>query len=191
VSVDVGEPELRTWVGALLAHNHAHALRPGRQDLRVEDTGDLRDPGAVTDVPVGVDRGSPHVVRDEPEPLGDVLGEVEPDRVRQALPGQPVEEPVGAARGVSTHEHPASRSDAWPVTRQLGQGLAGDLDVIGDVVGDGVGAGVPGAQLDRERLAGARGSVVHERRGPRTHREDGSRSPACRSGRRAPSPNAT
>ena len=51
VPVDVGEPQLRAGVRPLLADDDPHPGWPGGQ---VEQAGDVRDPGAVPDLPVAV-----------------------------------------------------------------------------------------------------------------------------------------
>ena len=75
VSVGVGEPQLRTRMGAFLAHDHPHPGRPGRQ---VEQVGDLGNPSTVTDLPAGVVGRRPHRIGDAGHQLGGMVGQGNP-----------------------------------------------------------------------------------------------------------------
>src|SRR5260370_945364 len=56
VPVDVGEGELRAGVGTLAPADQPGSLRP---TLEVDLAGQLGNPGAVTRLAIGVDRGLP------------------------------------------------------------------------------------------------------------------------------------
>jgi hypothetical protein len=64
VAVDVGEPQLRAGVRALLADDDPHSRRPGGQ---VEQPGDVRDPRAVPDLAVAVIGRRPRIGGDFPD----------------------------------------------------------------------------------------------------------------------------
>lgn len=81
---------------------------------------------------------------------------VKPTGVGQASAGQEVEEVVGAASGVGADQD--RFAGAGTGVGDLGEGLGGDLDVVGG----GVGAGVAWPQDRGGGLAGAAGSVVDE-----------------------------
>ncbi len=74
--VDVRQAQLRAGVGALFADDDAHPRRPLRQ---VEQTGDLSDPGAGTDLAAGVVSRRPDLLGDQLESVGDVIRQPEPD----------------------------------------------------------------------------------------------------------------
>ena len=93
------------------------------------------------------------------ELVGQGLGQAEPDRVRQPLGDQPVQELVGGAGAVDPDQDLPAGPVPGPVRRQLAQRGPDD----GEVVGGGVGAGVARAQQRRQRLTGAGGAVVDER----------------------------
>jgi hypothetical protein len=60
-AVDVGEAQLRAGVRAHLADDDA---QPGGPAVQVQQAGDVRDPGAVADLPVPVVRRRPPARRD-------------------------------------------------------------------------------------------------------------------------------
>lgn len=72
--------------------------------------------------------------------------------------GQPVQQSMRRAGGISADQHPPARSSTGSVAGQLSEGLAGDRDVIGS----GVGAGVAGAEHQVHGLTGAGRAVVDE-----------------------------
>ncbi len=76
MAVDVGEPQLRSGMGAFLAHDDPHALRPGGQ---VQHAGDLGDPGAVADLAVAVIRRCPRPGGNGQDGVLDIVGDGEPD----------------------------------------------------------------------------------------------------------------
>ena len=51
VPVDVGEPQLRPGMRALLPHDQPH---PGQPAVQLEQAGDVRDPGPVPDLAIAV-----------------------------------------------------------------------------------------------------------------------------------------
>jgi hypothetical protein len=80
VAVDVGEPQLRAGVRALLAHDDAH---PGRPAGKVEQAGDVRDPRAVPDLAVAVIGRRPRIGGHSPDRGLHVAGDRHADRVVQ------------------------------------------------------------------------------------------------------------
>jgi hypothetical protein len=132
---------------------------PLGQSVKFEQAGELGHPGAVADPAVGIVGRGPHLIGDLGEEGGGVEREVEPDRVRQALPGQPFDETVSAAGGVGADQHCPSRPSPGPVGRELPQRGTGDCDVVGD----GVGAGVARPQHDLQRLTAARLAMIEKR----------------------------
>ena len=63
-------------MGSFLAHDDAHAGGPGAE---VEQARDFRDPGAGTVRAVGVVGRRPDSLGDQPQAVGDVVGQAEPD----------------------------------------------------------------------------------------------------------------
>jgi len=155
VSVDVGDPQLRTGVWSFLADDHAHACRPPGH---VQQGGQLGDPRAVTDLIVGVIGRGPHAGRDQLQQLRSVVGQREPDRVRQTLAAHPGQDLVGAPGAVGPDQHLAARTSARMMGGQLGQGGLDHRDVIGRRIGTGVAR----AQQHRQRFTGPRRAVVDE-----------------------------
>ena len=96
VPVEVGEPQLRSRVRALLPHDDAH---PGRPPGKVQQLGDVRDSGTVADLPVAVVSRRPRGRGDFPDGGLHVLGDRHADRVVQPprRGSHPFQEPVGAA----------------------------------------------------------------------------------------------
>ena len=142
VAVDVGEPQLRARVRALLADDEAH---PGWPAVQVQQAGDVRDPRPVADLPVPVISRRPRGCRHFADRIGDGLGNGHPDGVVQSpgLRGQPVQELVRPAARISPDQHPAAQ-----VAGQLGDREPGGLDVVGGSVR----ARVPGAEHQGQRL---------------------------------------
>jgi hypothetical protein len=142
VPVDVGEPQLRARVRALLADDDPHPRGPA---IQVRQPGDVRDPGAVADLPVAVISRCPRLRGDLPDRPGDWLGDRHADGVAQppGLGGQPGEELVRAAAGISADQHLAAQ-----VPGQLRQREPGRLDMVSR----GVRAGVAGPQHQGQRL---------------------------------------
>ena len=87
-AVDVVESQLCAGVGPFLTGDDPHAGGPGRQ---VQQVGQLRDPGAVTDLVLGVVRRRPHPLRDAPQQVrgGVPGGEPEPSRTAAARSASP------------------------------------------------------------------------------------------------------
>jgi hypothetical protein len=139
-------------VGPFLADDDTH---PGRPAAQVHQAGQFGDPGAVTDLVVGVVGRGPPVLRDVGEQVGRVRRQGEPDRIRQALAGEPLDQLLGAAGAAGADQDLASGALSGPLSGQLREGLSDD----GDVVGGGVRAGVAGPQQDGEGFAGAVGAV--------------------------------
>jgi hypothetical protein len=88
---NVGEPQLRTGVGALFADDDPHPFRPVRQ---VEHAGELGCPGALADLAVAIIGRSPRAGGDLADGVLDVVGDGEPDRVGLSELSWPVD--VGA-----------------------------------------------------------------------------------------------
>jgi hypothetical protein len=137
VSVGVGQPQLGARVRAFVAYDHCHPARPPAQ---VQQAGDLEYPGAQAGLAVGVVARLPGVLRDEGEFVDDRVGQGEPDRVRQPLGDDSVQQLVCGSGRVDPDQDLAPGAGSRPVVGQLPQRLAED----GDVVGGGVRAGVPG-----------------------------------------------
>src|SRR5690606_10856353 len=154
VAVEVGEAQLRAGMGPFFAGDDAHAFGPAGQ---VQQAGQLGHPGAGPDLAVGVVGGRPSAVRQAQDRGLDVVGEGEPDRVRQppSGPGQPGQELMGAAAGVGADQYLSAA-----LLGELGQGKPGGVDVIGG----GVGPGVSGSQQQGQGFAGAVLAVVGEDR---------------------------
>jgi hypothetical protein len=125
VPVDIGEPQLRAGVRALLADDDPH---PGGPVAGVQQARDVRDPRAVPDLPAPVIGRCPRIGRGLPDRLGDGVGDRHADRVVQPprLRGQPGEELMRAAAGIS-----ADQDLAPQVSGQLREREPGRLDVIG------------------------------------------------------------
>ena len=80
VAVDVGEPQLRSRMGAFLPDGHPH---PGRPAAGVQQAGDVRDPCPFPDLPAAVISRRPRG-RGNLEDRGlDVLGDCHADQVVQ------------------------------------------------------------------------------------------------------------
>jgi len=130
--------QLRAGVGAFLADDDPHALRPVGQ---VEQAGQLGDPCAVADLAIVVVSRRPRPGRDLADGVLHVIGHGEPDRVLQAAAplGQPGQKLVRAAAGVRADQRlPPHRF------RHLRQRQPGRRDVIGGSVRPGVPwAGLP------------------------------------------------
>ncbi len=152
VAVDVGEPQLRAGVGAFLADDHPHPLRPAGQ---VQHAGDLCDPGAGPLLAPGVVGGGPGAGGHGEDGFLDLLGDGEPHGVGQAPSrrGEPGQEVVGAAAGVCADQHLAAQAAG-----QLRQGEPGGADVISGCVR----AGVASPQHESQRLPGSPGAVISE-----------------------------
>jgi hypothetical protein len=152
VPVDVGEPQLRAGMGPFLADDDPHPGRPGRQ---VQHPGDVRDPGAVPDLPVSVVSRRPRIRRDPEDGGLHLPGDRHADRIVQPprWGGQPVQEPVRPAAGVSADQDPAPQ-----VTRQLGQRQPGRLDMVGRRVRPGA----PTPQHEGQRLPAPASAVAGE-----------------------------
>ena len=108
VPVEVGEPQLRSGVRALLADDDPHPRRPA---LQLQQAGDVRDPGALADLPVAVIGRRP-AVRGHFQDRGlHLLGDRHADGVVQTpgLRGQPFQELVRAAAGVGPDQRLAAQ----------------------------------------------------------------------------------
>src|SRR5450759_1743518 len=86
----------------------ADALQPGRFTAQVYQSGQFGDPGAVKDLVVCVVGRGPTVLRDLGEQAGGVGGKGEPDRIRQALASEPLDQSSGAAGTVGADQDLAS-----------------------------------------------------------------------------------
>ena len=67
-------------------------------------SGQFGDPGAVTDLVVGVVGRRPGVVGDLGEQVRGIRGQGEPDRIGQALAGEPLDQLFGAAGTVGADQ---------------------------------------------------------------------------------------
>ena len=86
-------------MGSFLAEDDAHPGGPGvGPALQVEQAGDLGDPGAGTDLAVGVVGRRPDAVGDQGEPVGDVVGQAKPDLGEPPLGAYDKRWPVSQAR---------------------------------------------------------------------------------------------
>ena len=152
VPVEVGEPQLGAGVRALLADDDPH---PGRPGGKLQQPGDVRDPGPVPRLPVPVVGRLPGAGRDLPDRGLHVLGDRHADGVVQppCRRGQPVQEPVRAAARIGADQDPPAQAAG-----QLRDREPGDLDVVGG----GVRSGAPVAEQDREGLAVPGRAVVGE-----------------------------
>ena len=154
--VEVGDAQLRAGVRSFLAHDHPHPRRPGRE---VEQAGDVGDPRAVTDCAVAVVGRRPRLLRHLRQRRAEGVGQGEPDRVRQPLRDQPVQELVRAPGAVGADQHLPPGPGPAPVTGQLRQR---GLD-HGDVVGGGVRTGVALRSRNDSGSPVPVGAVVDER----------------------------
>ena len=100
-------------MGAFLADDDSHPDRPGAQ---LQQSGQLGDPGAVSDLVVGVVGRRPGTVGDVGEQVWGVGRQGEPDRVRQALAGEPLDQLFGAAGTVGADQDLASVALSGPVS---------------------------------------------------------------------------
>ena len=111
----------------------------GRPAAQVEQPGHLEYPGAGAGLAVGVIGRLPGLLGHGREFIDDVFGQGEPDRVRQPLPDDSLEEFVGAARGVRAHSILRPGAHVLAMAGQLAQRVAQH----GDLVRRGVAAGIP------------------------------------------------
>ena len=125
-------------VRPFLADDNPHACRPAG---KVEQTGDVRDPRAVPDLPVSVVSRRPGAGGDLEDRLLHVLGDRHADGVVQppGPGGQPAEELVRPAAGVGADQHLPPQ-----VSRELRDRQPGGRDVVGG----GVRARVAGPEDD-------------------------------------------
>lgn len=130
--------------------------RPGRQIQQVSDFG---DPGTVADLSVGVVGRSPRLLGNRIRSLrrGKSVKENPTEYDRRRFLGGILDQRVGAARTVDTHQHflpdPVRR-----IGRQLRECVLHDRDVVGG----GIRAGAA-AQQHRDGFTGAAVAVVDER----------------------------
>ena len=104
VPVGVGEPQLRTWMGAFLAQDQPGPFRPCRQ---VHQIGGFGDPRAVADPAVGVYGRIPH------RSGGEHLGGVADAGVDRGTEGEPN---TGFAAGSGEGVGGAGRVGDWRLT---------------------------------------------------------------------------
>jgi hypothetical protein len=105
-------------MGSFLSGDDPHALGPS---VEVEQAGDLGDPGAVADLAVAVVGRGPHLVGDLGQLCGEVGGQGEPDRVRHALPDDPVQEFVGGSGTIDADQDLLPGPGSGPMAGQLRQ----------------------------------------------------------------------
>jgi hypothetical protein len=119
---------------------------------KIEQIGQFGDSCPAAKSAVLVDGLHPRVGGDVKDGQLHRLGDVEADRVLDAVAAQRVQELVGASCriGPGQHGHPVDGIDAPRGHRQLRQGQVQDLEVVGG----GVGPGVAGAQDPRQGLGG-------------------------------------
>ena len=80
---------------------------PSRPERQVQHAGDLGDPGAPVHWP-SVSKGGPGTGGDLEDGVLDIFGDGEPGRIGKtaAWPGEPVQELMGTAAGVTADQHP-------------------------------------------------------------------------------------
>lgn len=127
----IGDPQLRSGVGAFLPLDHPH---PGRPPGQVQQPGQLGHERPVPDpVVFTVIGGGPRArFINTFQQVRRVRGKGEPDRVGQTLLLEPTCEVLGAAGPVGADQDllrtpPAPSEQVW---WELGQSLTGDADVI-------------------------------------------------------------
>lgn len=138
-----------------LANDQPHTLRPALKDV----AGGFGAPCSVADLAAGLEGRGPGGCRDVQDVLVDGSGDYHADGVGQpaSAPGKPGHELVGASRGVAADQ---GLPPALVLLRQLGQGEAGGLDVVGGSVR----FCVPGPEQSGDGFVGSAWSVVDEPR---------------------------
>ncbi len=158
-TVGVGEPQLRSRVGALFAQDQPVS---GRPTAEVNQICGLGDPRPVPHPAIGVDRGIPTV--SEVEGVDGVL--------HAGIDGVPEREPHTGCWQAAANAWVAPAESQRTSTRG-GSGSPGTVRPIGrplerllqdgDVVSGGVGAGVAGPEQPGQRLAAADLRSIEER----------------------------
>jgi hypothetical protein len=129
-----------------------------RKSGKVDESGQFRGPGAVTNTATGIECRDPQIVGNFVDCFGHRIGPGEPDWGRRLAACQIFEECIGAAGTIGSDQHflpDRAGCSEWKL-RQC-------LSSHADVVGRGIRSGVSGSKEETQGFSGPVGAVVDER----------------------------